>query len=141
MPVRADTSVFRVRMGQIAGRLRDKQPLYQDVKGRLELSVQQNFRAEGRPTKWAPLQPATIAARRRGRRKGGRARILRDTGRLAGSIIGRIAGDSVIVGTNVIYAPTHQFGRGRIPARPFLLLQVADLRYIRNRMQQHIRGR
>jgi phage gpG-like protein len=30
------------------------------------------------------------------------------------------------VGTNVVYAATHQFGRGAIPARPFLMLQDED---------------
>lgn len=68
---------------------------------------------------------------------------LRDTGRLMGSIDYRVSSDSVEIGTNVRYAPLHQFGgtveaktprglifpvpggwvrkrRVAIPARPFL---------------------
>jgi phage virion morphogenesis protein len=35
---------------------------------------------------------------------------LRDTGRLGNSFTAKVAGDHVIVGTNVVYAPYHQFG-------------------------------
>lgn len=46
-------------------------------------SCQRNFREQGRPEKWAPLSPKTLAARKSGGKKGkgrGRARILVDTG-------------------------------------------------------------
>lgn len=32
------------------------------------------------------------------------------------------------IGSPMVYAPTHQFGRGRIPPRPFLGLSQADVR-------------
>ena len=70
----------------------------------------------GRP--WEPLSPETV------RRKGS-SRILEDTGRLRQSIAWRTLGrDAVVVGTNVEYAPVHQFGSDErhIPARPFLPL-------------------
>ncbi|WP_298079769.1 phage virion morphogenesis protein [uncultured Cardiobacterium sp.] len=45
---------------------------------------------------------------------------LMDTGRLYQSVVAHVANDSLQVGTNVSYAPYHQFGTERIPARPFL---------------------
>lgn len=70
--------------------------------------VQLTFRKEQTPdgAKWAPIKGGN---RRKG--KGKRSnKILRDTGRLANSITGKSAGHDVIVGTNVEYAPYHQFG-------------------------------
>ena len=45
---------------------------------------------------------------------------LMDTGRLYQSVVAHVANDSLQVGTNVSYAPYHQFGTEHIPARPFL---------------------
>lgn len=82
-------------------------------------SVRQNFLAQGRPVEWKPLSPLTIALRRKGRTKGmGGPRILRDTGTLynsiqpgrAGSLSGVINKGEARVGTNLLYAPLHQFG-------------------------------
>lgn len=58
---------------------------------------------------WQPLAASTL----RGRRKGpgaGSAKILRDSGHLAGSIHYRANAGSVTVGTNVVYAAIQQFG-------------------------------
>lgn len=70
--------------------------------------VQLTFRKEQSPDgdKWAPIKGGN---RRKGKGKRGN-KILRDTGRLANSITGKSAGHDVIVGTNVEYAPHHQFG-------------------------------
>lgn len=82
---------------------------------------------------WKQLSSVTLARRRK---KGAGAQILRDTGRLAGSISHRLGGNGAVeLGTNVVYAGTHQFGAkkgsygktrkgapipwGDIPARPF----------------------
>lgn len=47
--------------------------------------------------------------------------------RLRRSITSRVEGSGarskVLVGTNVIYAKTHHFGRGGIPARPFMIIR------------------
>ena len=45
---------------------------------------------------------------------------LMNTGRLYQSVVAHVANDSLQVGTNVSYAPYHQFGTEHIPARPFL---------------------
>ncbi len=64
---------------------------------------------------WAPLAPRTIARRRKRS-----ARPLLDTGRLRNSVAITSDAEGVYLSTPVVYAATHQHGRGAIPARPFL---------------------
>jgi len=87
--------------------------------------------------RWAPLSPVTIALRRQGSSKP-----LLDTGRLRNSITRAVGVRDVVIGTNVIYAGTHQFGArkgqygktrrgapipwGNVPARPFLGMSLGD---------------
>lgn len=84
---------------------------------------------DGNP--WTALSAVTLARRRK---EGKGAQILRDTGRLASSIAYTASNGSLDLGTNVIYAGTHQFGAnkgsygrtrrgapipwGDVPARP-----------------------
>jgi phage virion morphogenesis protein len=166
--VTIDASQVQQRLGSLRAHLDGLRPLLEDIKGRLLVSVQQNFTAGGRPRAWTPLARSTLANRR-----GTSARILRDTGRLQNSITGRIEQRSVIVGTNVRYARVHQEGgtiqvpdiqaragkvlrwvtasgqvvysrrakahRVNIPARPYLLLQESDRTYIHEAIGRHLR--
>lgn len=66
-----------------------------------------------------------------------RGKILIDTGRLRRSITYDAKRYSVRIGTGLVYGAIHQFGgkagRGRrvtIPARPYLVVQEEDRRYI-----------
>jgi len=85
--------------------------------------INQNFKDQGTEKKWAPLKPATILARRKGKAGSG-AKILQDTGKLRQSFIDKvnIPGGWVKVGTADIRAGTHQLGfaKKNIPARPML---------------------
>lgn len=70
-----------------------------DRLGRVMLTdTQMNFRQQQEPSgkKWKPTA------------RGGQ--ILSDTGRLKRSIRMQVDGDAVYIGTNLIYAATHQFG-------------------------------
>ncbi len=69
-----------------------------------------------------PLSPITVARRRVGQGDGP-AKPLIDTSRLRNSITSFPVPKGVRFGTNTIYAATHQWGRGRIPARPFLPIE------------------
>ena len=105
-------------------------------------SVQKNFDEQGRPQRWTPLKPSTLARRRKGKGSGG-AKILTDTGRLKNSISHKLVagadGPGVSVGSNVKYARRQQkgypgktgkgAGRGHSPTppRPFLLIQTEDV--------------
>jgi phage virion morphogenesis protein len=63
-------------------------------------SIRYNFRSGGRPNKWQASKRAD----------GKRGQTLRKSGRLMNSISSTVADDRVIVGTNVIYAATHNYG-------------------------------
>lgn len=60
--------------------------------------------------------------KKRKMKRGGNPKILQDTGRLKNSISMKNDKTKAIVGTNVVYAKTHQFGleSKNIPARPFM---------------------
>lgn len=103
---------------------------------------------------WKPLAKATTARRPKGKRKTTKrhsAKILLDTGRLRGSITIKKTAlpPTVWIGTNIIYARTHQFGdiaRG-IAARPFLPtgwtapLSIRIKRALRSQIQKGGAGR
>lgn len=115
-----------VRAGQLPRKLREAARRAGNLRGAWEVvgeivlnSIRRNFDVGGRPTPWAPR--STLYPGRRANNK-----LLIDTGRLINSIAKRAANTYVEVGTNVIYAATHQFGRGSIPARPFLMVQAED---------------
>ena len=139
--------------------LKDLGPVRRDFAGRMEASVEDNFRAGGRPTRWKPSI--------RAERKGGKTLI--KTARLKNSITSRVRGEYIIIGSNVSYAKAHQKGVDaqvtqrvrahrrkpknrrahlvkahtrrmhlRIPARPFLAVQPADKRYLLRIVKQHL---
>ena len=112
-------------------------------------SVEKNFRAQGRPTKWPGLAESTRQRRRKGRGRGG-PQILIDTARLKNSISYRlVTSPGVEIGTNVVYAPRQHFGypggkgrgRSKTPARPFLMFQPEDYREVEEIFRRHVGGR
>lgn len=108
-------------------------------------SIEQNFREQGRPTKWVSLKASTLARRRKGKGKGS-AQILIDRGRLKRSFSYRLTGEGLAIGTNVVYAPRQHFGytggvgrgRSKTPERPFLMFQDEDVKAIAEIFKRHI---
>jgi phage virion morphogenesis protein len=123
-------------------------------------AVEDNFRAEGRPVKWAPLKVSTLAARAASGKSG---KILQATGKLAASITPFHSNDMAGVGTNRPYAAAMHFGSkphdilprtkkalafgGRVVkkvkhpgtvARPFMVLTDRDKADMMNIMGRHI---
>jgi phage virion morphogenesis protein len=94
-------------------------------------TIKERFDKEQSPdgTKWQKLSPSTVK-RRTKRHKGGDMRILQDTGELRRSVHFRADDGGVAIGTNVKYARTHQYGRGKIPARPFLGINAEEREHI-----------
>ena len=94
-------------------------------------SIDKNFRAEGRPKKWAPLSPMTIAMRRK---KGKGAKILQDTGMGKGSIVYKVVSNQKVqIGTNRDYMRKHQTGGSiKIPARTIRPVKAKALHWISN---------
>ena len=115
-------------LNQLSQRVINMQPAMVDVGKTIALLIDQAFINTDDPygNPWAALSPVTIAKRRNSSSKP-----LNDTGRLKASITSNASQHEVTVGTNTIYAPTHQFGAnqgeyaphvpwGDVPARPFL---------------------
>ena len=69
-------------------------------------STQLTFAAEGRPTKWPALAPATV----RHKKKTGHTKMLVDSSILKNSIVPVVEGNKMIIGTAVPYARIHQLG-------------------------------
>jgi len=106
-------------------------PAWLEVTEILMNSIRKNFDDQGRPKKWEPLKAP--------RRRGG-TQVLIDTTRLMNSMQPVAMNSYAEVGTNVEYAATHHFGRGPIPARPFLLVQDEDLDDINHAIETHLLG-
>ena len=121
------------------------EPAMRRIEGLMLDSVEQNFESEGRPRPWKAWADSTRDARQeRGTASG---KILNESGAsgLKGSINGRHDNMNVFVGSNKVYARIHQkggqAGRGKkvkIPARPFLVFQDADIIASRAILTRHL---
>lgn len=86
---------------------RDRRRIFREIGQSLLVSVRAGIEAEESPDgeAWEPLRPSTV------RQRGGDAHpVLQRSGRLKRSITMRLIPEGVIVGTNLVYAPVHQFG-------------------------------
>lgn len=142
-------SGVRNLLAQLRNRAESMAPIMQRIGNEIVSDVALNFEGEHDPwgRKWRPLSERTLRSRLKKNKKnftkkgklsaqGSRTlaagfQILNDTGDLKNSISAQVdaGGNGVTVGTNIDYAATHQFGRGRIPARPFMPIRngQADL--------------
>jgi len=94
-------------------------------------SVRENFRGQGRPEKWKPLEPETIERK-------GHGIILYETGRLMASIVYRAENDALTISTPLPYARVQQSGDDALPARPFLVFQQEDASVIKSFIEGYI---
>ncbi len=104
--------------------VRDTRTLMPRLGEYLQRSTQERFRTQTDPDggAWAALQPRT-----RERKRHNRDKILTQRGYLRRGITYQVtAPGRVEVGSKLVYAATHQFGRGNIPARPFLGISRRD---------------
>ncbi len=134
-------------LNQVLDRLFEKtsdlRPLMKNIAGIMADSVEENFKQEGRPEKWAELTESTIKQRKK---KGyWPGKVLQMRGELAASITSEYSENSAIVGTNKAYAAIHQFGgkagKGKkveIQARPYLILGEKDLNNISNAASKYL---
>ena len=112
-------------------------PILSEVSMQLENTTQESFEKETSPfgDKWTPLSKQTLK-----HKKG--SKILTESSMLQSSINSRTklqqtktsTQGSVSIGTNLEYAPIHQFGgkagknlKANIPARPFLPFKDGDI--------------
>ena len=115
---------------------RKTRPLFDKAIIVLEQTHAKTFRMQGRP-KWEQSKRAAD--------QGGMT--LHDTGRLRGSVTGHsrhaireVRGNKLLFGTNLIYAPSHQYGynpRG-IPKRAFLGIYPDDIARLSDILSQDL---
>ena len=124
-----------------AERLRNLQPLWQLVGMYVQRqTIKERFDQEQAPdgTKWKPLSPARVKQRLK-RHKAGSMKILQDVGELRRSIQYEAGPNYVRIGSNLKYARTHQFGRGNIPARPFLGVTPNERQHINDMFKAYLK--
>lgn len=165
--IRVDDKGVIALLGQLQKRTSDMTPVMRGIGELIKTSVKRNFEVGGRYAEegswrggsrtWLPLSLATLFAGKKSKyvtktgkyKKGveekfkGRHTLIK-TGRLMKSINYQASKDRVRVGSNVVYAAIHQFGgqAGRrrkvhIPARPYLVIQDADLQRIQNNLEKY----
>lgn len=122
-------------------RLQNLQPLWQSIGMYVQRqTIKERFDKEQAPdgTKWKPLSPARVRQRLR-RHKSGQMKILQDIGELRRSVNYEAGKNYVRIGSTLKYARTHQFGRGKIPARPFLGVTHNEREHINNMFREYLR--
>lgn len=131
---------FQRELARIRGVASDMTTTHRHIGNIIQNSIEQSFEDEKSPfgEVWTPL-------------KAGRAnhKILTDTGTLSSSFGVNANANSVEVGTNLVYAPIHQFGgqAGRdrsvtIDARPYLPVDDNGLQSdVEEEILEYLRGR
>lgn len=139
-------AAFHQEMMHISNAPRDPR-FWKKVEAVLMTETLRCFQGQHAPdgSAWKPLSDATLRSRAYRRTKGyrktlkrikgsqskafqrnmGSAKILQDGGVLRRSIATESGSFHALIGTTLKYAATHQYGRGRIPARPFIGLSQA----------------
>lgn len=109
MPITAtvDDREVRIGLGELRAGVADKQNLLNIAGVLMRASVARTFREEGSPAgSWPRLALSTLKNKKY---KAGH-KLLIMSGRLFGSINYTVEGDTLTVGTNLVYAAVHQFG-------------------------------
>jgi len=110
-------------------------PAAHDDAGRqLQVIHQDRFDRETGPdgTPWVPLNPF-YAKTKKGKK------ILRESSALFTSLNWQVEGSTLLFGVDRVYAATHQFGRGGIPARPFIGVSAEDADELAEIYLDHLR--
>jgi len=112
------------------------EPAFRDIGEYLLESTQQRFIDQQAPdgTPWEPLSPNTLRHKKRP------DRVLTETGTLADTLNYQLGANQLMLGSNMEYAATHQFGRegDGIPARPFLGIAPFEHKEILTILQDHL---
>jgi len=120
-----DDAALRAALKQLTAHVSDMQPVFADIAEMVLETTKARFEATVGPDDipWDSLLPKTIA-----RKKKPADSILVETGTLLDQLVALSDSDSAQVGSNIIYAATHQFGdiMDAIPARPFLGIDQND---------------
>jgi phage virion morphogenesis protein len=125
------------RLRRKTGNLR---PVMNEIAETMRSSVEENFKQEsgrGKGGVWKDLAPSTLRARAR---KGKTGKKLQVTGQLLASLQTKFSEQEALLGTNKKYARFLQEGTKKMPARPFLVIQQADVQEFQKIVNEHFRG-
>ena len=132
--VRIESKEIGQALQKLLDEVQDRSGFHNLVGEHLLTSVEERFETQTSPdgAAWQALSPVTVAQRLRSSSTAP-VTILRQSGRLAGSINYEANSEQTRVGTSLVYAAIHHFGgeagRGHavtIPARPYLGLSPED---------------
>jgi len=134
--VEIDDAAVRRTLERIVAAGEDLTPALEDIGEALLASHFDRWRREEAPdgTPWAPLSPK-YAARKARKRPNAGILVFDD---LLRSLAWQVQGDELELGTGRVYGATHQFGRGGIPARPFLGLSGDDEAEVLEILRRHL---
>jgi phage virion morphogenesis protein len=121
-------------LNRAARRLRNLQPLMEDIGAALERSTDRRFASEVSPSgePWRSLSARTLARKRNNK-------ILNETGKMRASLSYMADAMSVQVGFSDVKSRWHQFGTNRgIPPRPMLGLSDGDVQEIESLVTEHL---
>ncbi len=85
---------------------------------------------------WTPLTPRY--AKRKEKKRPGAPLLKFDNHMLGDGLSFQIDHGVLLVGTSAVYGATHQFGRGPIPARPWLGLDDDDITAVQRLARKHL---
>ena len=133
-------SELRHTIERLTHRLSDLRPAMADIGEYMLLATRGRYDKQEAPdgTKWTPLKPSYAKQKRR--QKNALAGILTLSGQLRDTITYEAFSDAVVIGSNKIYAATHQLGRdeANIPARPYLGVSEVDRTEIREILRGYL---
>ncbi|MFP4131809.1 MAG: phage virion morphogenesis protein [Thiohalospira sp.] len=133
--VAVDDRALRRALARLQDAGGDPDRAWRDIGEHLLETTRERFRTETSPggDSWAPL-----SERYRRRKQRNADKILTARGTLSGTLTYQVGDGELRVGSNRVYAATHQFGRGPIPARPFLGLSDDDRDYVLEALTDHL---
>jgi phage virion morphogenesis protein len=120
-------------------------PVMAEIAETMRNSVEKNFKEESsrnpiggeKKGVWADLSPSTLKNRAKQRKTG---RKLQVTGQLLASIQPKVSDSEAFIGTNKKQAQALHSGTDKIPARPFMVLQQADIKEFENIIEEYLRA-
>jgi phage virion morphogenesis protein len=114
-------------------------PLINEIAETMRNSVEENFSKESareRGGVWKALAPATLQARAK---KGKTGKKLQVTGQLLASLQTKSSDTEATLGTNKKYARYLNDGTKNMPARPFMVLQKADIEEMKRTVADYLK--
>lgn len=108
--ITVDDAELKAALKQLAAKLNDLKPFFNDAGETLLNSTRERFRSQTDPdgARWPALSPAYAARKPRNKDK-----ILTLSGALRGTLVKQADKDSLRIGSPLVYAATHQFGAAK----------------------------